>query len=139
MLGKVAERNIRNFSLHKLFFISLIVIYALIIVAGAELGPADEFAFLSTLQSGMPFPYYDRDFPYFDTYAMGRFIPLGGQEYNLVGLISNDPFWYFAVNAFEFVLFAILLLKILQQFSDNKLLIYSSVLLVFFVPGFTIN
>ena len=139
MPNKTAERNIRNFSLHKLFFISLIVIYALIIVAGAELGPADEFAFLSTLQSGMPFPYYDRDFPYFDTYAMGRFIPLGGQEYNLVGLISNDPFWYFAVNAFEFVLFAILLLKILQQFSDNKLLIYSSVLLVFFVPGFTIN
>ena len=120
-----------------LIFSFLVAAYALVIVIGSDLGPGDEFAFLHTLQSGKVFPYYGQNSTYLDTYKMGRFVPLGGQEYNLVALFTNKPWVYFTLNAFEFVLFAILLLKIIQQFSTNQPLNYFAVLLLFFIPGVT--
>ena len=122
-----------------IIFLILVAVYALVIVLGSDLGPTDEYAFLHTLQSGKVFPFYGQDSTYLDTYKIGRFVPLGGQEFNLVALFTNKPWAYFTLNSFEFILFAILLLKILQQFSANQLLNYFSVLLLFFIPGVTIT
>ena len=117
----------------------LVAAYAVLIVVGSDLGPSDEFAFLPTLQSGKAFPYYDQNFPYFDPYETGRFVPLGGQEYNLVAFFTNEPWAYFALNAFEFALFTVFLLKILEYYSKNQLLNYFAISLLFFVPGVTLT
>jgi hypothetical protein len=135
---ELQRQNNRTF-LYRIAFSFLVASYALLIVVGSELGPSDEFAFLPTLQSGKAFPHYNQDFPYFDPYEMGRFVPLGGQEYNLVALFTNKPWAYFSLNAFEFAFFAFLLLKILERYSKNQLLNYSSITLLLFVPGVTLT
>lgn len=138
MLTKQALYDKRVF-IHTLIFLLLVTAYAMVIVIGSDLGPSDEYAFLPTLQSGKAFPFNGQDSTYIDMYKIGRFMPLGAQEYNLVALFTNKPWAYYTLNAFEFMVFAILLLKILQQFSANQLLNYFSVLLLFFIPGVTIT
>lgn len=133
------HRSYSRSLLYAIIFSLALAAYAALIVIGSDLGPSDEFAFLPTLQSGKAFPFYNKDFPYFDPYEMGRFVPLAGQEYNLVAVFTNAPWAYFLVNALEFVLFAFLLLKILEHFSKNQPLNYSAVFLLFFVPGVTLT
>lgn len=123
----------------KSVFISLVLLYAVLLLAGPALGPSDEYAFLPTLQSGKHFPMYGEDFPYYNSAELGRFGPLGGQEYNLVAFFTNSPLGYFAFNAAELLLFAVIFVWILRQFSGNKTLIYLAGILVLLVPGFTLS
>ena len=114
--------------------------YALIIIISPALGPTDDFIFLRTLQSGEPILYYSADFPYYDTAGLGRFTPLAAMEYNFFGFFSSSPspFWYYFFHAVQFVLLIVLLIKILKHFTESRLLIYASTILISLLPIFTI-
>lgn len=123
----------------KFIFVFIALSYVVILLISPQLGPSDEYAFLPTLQSGKSFPMYGEDFPYYNSAELGRFGPLGGQEYNIVALFSHSPLGYFAFNAVELLLFAILFVWILYEYSINKALIYFAGVLVFLVPGLTLS
>ena len=114
---------ISNASMVKIFFAVFVLMYVLILLINPHLGPSDEYHFLPTLQSGKIFPMYGKDFPYYNSVELGRFSPLGGQEYNLVALISNTPPAYFVFNAILLSGFIIIFLKILREFRPIALLI----------------
>ena len=123
----------------KVLFIFLALLYAALLLINPQLGPNDEFAFLSTLQSGKVFPmYWMNDFPYYNDLSGGRFGPLGGQEYNVVALFSHSPMAYFAFNAAQILLFAASFVFIIREYSTSKALIYLAGTLVLLTPGFTL-
>jgi len=122
----------------KSVFISLVLLYAVLLLVEPALGPSDEYAFLPTLQSGKYFPMYGEDFPYYNSAEIGRFGPLGGQEYNLVAFFTNSPLGYFGFNAVELLLCAILLTWILRQYSSRPALVYLAGILLLLTPGFTL-
>ena len=121
----------------KNFFIMFILLYALILFFNPQLGPSDEYHFLPTLQSGKIFPMYGKDFPYYNSVELGRFSPLGGQEYNLVALISNTPLAYFAFNTILLLGFIFIFLKILNEFSSNRTANYLAISILLFMPAVT--
>ena len=121
----------------KSFFLIFVLLYALLLLINPQLGPIDEYAFLPTLQSGKFFPMYGEGFPYYNSVELGRFSPLGGQEYNLVALISNTPPAYFVFNAILLSGFIIIFLKILREFSSNSSLNYFAVVLLLLMPAVT--
>ena len=114
-----------------------VLAYATILLMSPELGPTDDYAFLSTLQSGKPFPIYGRNFPFFDDARMGRFDPLVAQEYNLVALVSRTPAAYFLFNAIQLFIFAFLLYRILREATDDHRIVVGAMLLILFSTGFT--
>ena len=133
-----ASRSMLGASL-KAFFFFMLFLYAGFLLLSPQLGPSDEYAFLPTLQSGKFFPMYGEDFPYYNSTELGRFGPLGGQEYNIVALFSRSPAGYFALNAAEMLLFAVLFVWILRECSINRALIYFAGVVVLLVPGFTLS
>lgn len=110
------------------------VIYALVLIGNAHLGPSDEFHFLPTLQSGKALPIYGVS--YFDTTKFGRFMPLAGQEYNVAALFSNSPTAYLALNAAQFLIVVFLLAKILRFYTDKRWLVTAVLLILAASPGF---
>ena len=127
-----------NEGLLKRIFISLVLLYAVLLLVEPALGPSDEYAFLPTLQSGKYFPMYGEDFPYYSSVELGRFGPLGGQEYNLVAIFTNSPVGYFGFNAVELLLCAILLTWILRRYSSRPALVYLAGILLLLTQGFTL-
>ncbi len=140
-IAEKIENYLKKYSLIQIFFVVFVATYALILIINPQLGPTDDYVFLRTLQSDKPLLYYSQSFPYYDARSMGRFIPLAGieMEYNLVALFSHSPFWYFFYHAVQFILLAILFIKLLNKFTSNKLLIYGAPILLFLTPGFTIS
>ena len=128
---------ISNASMVKIFFAVFVLMYVLILLINPHLGPSDEYHFLPTLQSGKIFPMYGKDFPYYNSVELGRFSPLGGQEYNLVALISNSPLAYLAFNAILLLGFIIIFLKILNEFSQNRYLNYFVTTILLLMPAVT--
>lgn len=136
------RRAIMRESVHRVpmaLFLVLFVSYLLLILADPHLGPSDEFAFLATLQSGKPFPFYNTHFLYYDSFSLGRFSPLAGQEYNLVSFFSNTPFAYFLWNAVELLLFTVIFFRILRllnvSFTSGRWIL----ILLLVTPGFTLT
>lgn len=123
----------------KALFVFIALLYAVLLLINPHLGPSDEYHFLPTLQSGKFFPMYGEDSSYYNPVELGRFSPLGGQEYNIVALFSHAPLGYFAFNAMELLLFAALFIWILREYSSNKALIYLAGILVLLTPGFTLT
>jgi len=119
----------------KYLFVLLVSLYTVLLVINPALGPSDEFAFLATLQSGAFFPMYGADFPYYNSVEIGRFSPLGGQEYNLVALFTNSPVGYFSLNAIELLLCAVLLIWLLRRYSIEPALAYLAGILLLLTPG----
>lgn len=117
----------------------VVVLYVFLLLLHPELGPADEYAFLPTLQSGKIFPMYGKDFPYYDSTALGRFSPLAGQEYNLAALVSNTPLSYFAFNSLLLIGFSVTFVSILKRILPNQRYVYLIPLIVFLVPGFNLT
>lgn len=115
-------------------FFLFVVLYVLILLSGAELGPGDEFHFLPTLQSGKPIPIYGVS--YFETVKFGRFMPLAGQEFNIVALLSNSPTFYLALNAFQLFVFLFLLKSVLDGYTNKTWLVNLVLLLLIVSPGF---
>ena len=115
----------------------LLVLYVALLLYKPDLSPSDEYAFLPTLQSGKLFPMYGKDFPYYDSTQIGRFGPLGGQEYNLVALFTHQPLGYFALNALELIALVLALVYVLNSVSKNRALNYLAVIFLFAVPALT--
>lgn len=124
-----------------LLFYLFIVLYALLFLVNPQLGPNDDFVFLRTLQSGKPLIYASDSFPYYDWKGLGRFQPLVSMEYNIIGLFSKSPkpFWYYFIHFVEFIVFAIIFVKLLYKITQNKLAAYGSSVLLFLLPGFTFS
>ncbi len=124
----------------RIFFAAIIAVYALLFLVQPHLGPTDDFVFLRTLQVGKPLLYFSSDFPYYDTWALGRFGLLSSLEYNLFWFFSDAPpaFWYFLYHAIQFAIFIYLFLKLLRAISQNKLLNYLIVFLLILLPGFVL-
>lgn len=111
-----------------------VAFYALVLISNADLGPSDEFHFLPTLQIGKTLPIYGVS--YFDTTKFGRFMPLGGQEYNVAALFSNSPTAYMALNAVQFIIVVFLLAKIFSAYTDKQWLATAALLMLATSPGF---
>ncbi len=124
-----------------LLFGFFVAAYALVILINPQLGPTNDFTFLRTLQSGKFMLYYNANFPYYDAAQLGRFSPFTAMEYNLFGLFSKSPspFWYYFYHAVQFVIFAVLIVKLLAKFTANKFILYGVPTLFFLTPGFTIS
>lgn len=137
MLGNIAGLVAKERAL-KCVFITLTLLYATLLLIKPALGPSDEYHFLPTLQSGKYFPMYGQDFPYYNSVELGRFGPLGGQEYNLVAIFTSSPLGYFAFNATQLLLTAIILVWILRQYSTTSALVYLAGVLLLLTPGFTL-
>lgn len=114
-----------------------VAIYVGLLLYKPGLSPSDEYAFLPTLQSGKFFPVYGENFPYYDYLKIGRLGPLGGQEYNLAALVTQDPIGYFAINAIELVLLVVALLYVLRAVSNNIGLNYLAIAFLLMVPAVT--
>ena len=89
----------------KVIFYVILFLYLSILLFKPELSPSDEYHFLPTLQVGKPLPMYGKDFTYYNSVELGRFSPLGAQDYNAIAKFSNSPSAYFTWNAIQFVIF----------------------------------
>jgi hypothetical protein len=110
----------------------------IILLSDPQLGPYDEYHFLPTLQHGKWFPMYGADFPYYDSDALGRFLPLAGQEYNFAALFSRTPLSYYLLNVFELTLAVLLFFQILKRATNRKILKYISAIFLLLVPALAI-
>lgn len=108
-----------------------------LLLTAPALGPNDDYAFLSTLESGKPLPFYGRNFPFYDDARLGRFDPIVGQEYNLVAPLSARPAALYLVNAVQLIIFTVLLLRILGEATGDGRLIAGAAALVLLSPGLT--
>jgi hypothetical protein len=131
--GVVASRS----RAYTALFVSLVLVYAGLLLVSPALGPNDDYAFLSTLQSGRPLPPYGHNFPFYDDARIGRFDPLVAQEYNLVARISATPAAYYALNAIELLIFAALLYAVLRGAARDIRIATGAALLLFLSPGMT--
>ncbi len=112
--------------------------YCAILLIDPQLGPADEYHFLPTLQQGRWFPMYGPDFPYYDSDALGRFLPLAGQEYNLAAIFSRTAFSYYLLNAVELSMAMALLVGIIRRTSGNTVWAYVAGIYVLLVPAVSV-
>ncbi|MFA5083859.1 MAG: hypothetical protein WC475_00530 [Candidatus Paceibacterota bacterium] len=131
----------KEISWPQLVFAVFVTGFALIMLINPQLGTAqDDFKMIRTLQIGLPLLFYSSWFPYDNLLLQGRFTPLSPMEYNFFGLFMKSPsaFWYFLFHAFEYALLTILFVKILSQFTSNKLLIYFTPILLSLTPAVTI-
>jgi hypothetical protein len=115
----------------------VVLAYAALLLISPALGPTDDYAFLSTLESGKPLPFYGRNFPFYDDARLGRFDPLVAQEYNLVAPISAAPAAFYVFNALQLLVFALLLFRILREATDDERVVAGAAMLVFLSPGLT--
>ncbi len=122
----------------KWLFAALTFTYIVIMLLGPQLGPSDEYHFLPTLQQGKPFPLYDSDFPYYNVFELGRFSPLGGQEYNLVWPFTRMPVGYFILNAVELAAVLLIFSWLMRQYVPKRIFMYVAGLLLLLTPGFTL-
>ena len=136
-----AQKTVSGVVRHDAVFALFLAVFVVILLWNPQLAPTDDFVFIDTLQRGNFLLYYSDAFPYYDTLALGRLIPLAGIEYNLFGLFSSapSPFWYFLYHAFQAVIFALLLVWLLRKFTSNYFLIYGTTALLMLTPGFVIT
>lgn len=137
-MRSLVRSKIYEFKALNIAFLVFIALYALLFLIQPNLGPTDDFVFLKTLQEGKPLLYYGADFPYYDTLGIGRFTPLASLEYNIFLPFTSDPFWYFAYHAVQFIIFALLLIKLLKTATQNIKIPYWVTALFCFLPGFAI-
>ena len=124
-----------------IFFIFLIL-FLIIIYPKPIHGPWDEYHLLYFIKNQILFPFYDMNFPYYDTFSLGRFSPLAGQEFNLPILLnfSLDSFRYFLF--FEFILLIYFASKLYGKnsfFEFNTYYFLLFLFLIIFSPGFIIT
>ncbi len=99
------------------------------------IGPWDEYHLLYFFKNAFYFPLYDNNFTYYDSYLLGRFSPLTGQEFNIPILLSLDLkysfifvaiiiittlyfYYYILIREFEFFTFKIFFLFFLILLSS---------------------
>jgi len=122
----------------RLFYWLFVAGYAALILANSDFSPGDDVIFLRTLQQGVPLLFNSADFPYFDGRVLGRFMPLDSIEYNLLLAFSDAPavYLYFLVHAVQFLVFSLLLVKLLQQVTTNEWVIYLTPIALALLPGY---
>ncbi len=134
---------LKIFDRYRLIFVIFVTAYAVLMLVKPSLGPVDDVALLRTLQAGKPLLYYSQgNYPYGygDVTKLGRFSVLGAMEYNFFGFFSKSPspFWYFLFHVFQYILLMILFVKLLSQFTSNRILIYITPILFSLTPCMTI-
>lgn len=116
----------------------VVAAYALMLPIGANFNIINDHMFLNTLLSGRFI-----NMAYFVAPAGGRFLPLTGQEYNLVSFFSLSPFAFYIYHAFQLVVVIYLMLKIFKlyipEWNHGGNLAYGVVLLIIFSPSFVMS
>ena len=132
-----------NYKFQNIIIFSIFLIIFLIIIYPKPIhGPWDEYHLLYSIKNHVLFPFYDMNFPYYNTFSLGRFSPLAGQEFNLPILLnlSLDSFRYFLF--FEFILliyFASRLYGKNSFFEFNTYYFLLFLLIIISSPGFIIT
>ena len=139
MINKNKENTVTSLIPSGMFLtvILLVALYFILMLIGTELGPRDEYNFLPTLQRGLSLPsMFDGRYPYTDINALGRFMPLAMQEFNLIGYLSNKPFWYFFAMGIELVVFIVIYNIHIKEFITDKFVRHMALIVVLLSPGF---
>jgi len=127
------------YRLNKIFyFFTFLFILLLIYSFQLNIGPWDEYHLLYYFKNQSFFPFYDYNFPYYDTYFLGRFSPLAGQEFNiLIFITSNISYSYIFLVFIIFISFILFyyLIKI-NLFNTSLKFIIIFVLIIFSTPSF---
>lgn len=112
-------------------FYIFLFLYAFIIIVGANFSVIDDHMLLSTLLSGEKWRLFV--FP-----ELGRFFPLNGYEYNILSSISVSPLFFYSYNAVQFLIFCLLMYKLLLNLfgSEGKLISMLVILALVLTPGF---
>ena len=135
--------NSYNFKfINILIYIIFSILFLIIFYSAPIHGPWDEYHLLYSIKNHSLFPLYDMNFPYYDTFSLGRFSPLAGQEFNLpiIFNLSLDNFRYFLF--FEFLLLIYLASKLFNknyflEFKPYHYLLF--LILIILSPGFIIT
>lgn len=130
---------IKNNLLTVLFAIYVGCYALLFVIPPHGIGMTDDFSFLRTLEIGKPVLYYSKDFPYWDFIELGRFFPAAMMQYNVLLLLTDKltSTWYYAVHAIQFVILTFFLMRILQNYTSNRKLVYLVIVLLTLTAGFT--
>lgn len=116
--------------------LAFLVGYALLILAYADFSPTDDVAFLGTVMRGLPVSSWGPA-----SMALGRFAPVGAQEYNLLVWFSlpKSPYAMFAINVAQFAIVMALLILMLRAITHRTGLIIAIVIAFLLIPGSTIS
>lgn len=68
---------------------------------------------------------------------IGRFYPLFAKEFNLIMLLSSSMVWLYVFNAIQYLLFIFLLYNLIAKVSSGKKWIFTSIIILSVMPGFT--
>ena len=132
----------KNKFLNIIIFIIFAILFLVIFYSSPIHGPWDEYHILYFIKNHNFFPFYDMNFPYYNTFSLGRFSPFAGQEFNLPLFfkLSLDSLRYFLF--FEFLFLIYLSSKLYNQSSFLEFPPYYFLLfllLILLSPGFIIT
>jgi hypothetical protein len=113
----------------KTILILFISIYSILLVFKANFSLIDDHLWLDTIFSGK-FLYFGFDPQY------GRFNPFVFQEYNFISIFCKKPTCFYAFNALQIVIIAIILYRLLKRIINHQLIVILFIVFLFFQPAF---
>jgi hypothetical protein len=91
-----------------------------------NIGPWDEYHLLYYFKNKLFFPFYDSNFTYYDTYLLGRFSPITGQEFNIpifLGLGIDNSFFLISIIILSTLAIYFYTLGYFYNYYDKKIFI----------------
>jgi MFS family permease len=119
------------------------IIFSLLVIFYSsfnKIGPWDEYHLLYYFKNKLFFPFYDSNFIYYDTYSLGRFSPLAGQEFNIpifLGLDINYSFFLVATIILLTIAIYFYILGNFYNYFDKKIFVLF-ILFILSSPSFYI-
>ncbi|MBO3457601.1 hypothetical protein G7B40_009060 [Aetokthonos hydrillicola Thurmond2011] len=115
----------------KLLFCISLVAYACFLIINPQFWIIDDHVFLNTIQIGKSFIFVNNE--------NGRFEPLNTQEYYLLSkFFPPTPTLYWAFNAFQLILFTLIVYKIIKRITNNTNFTIITLFFLLLLPGFTL-
>ena len=116
-------------------FVALLA-YAALILVNANFGPTDDVAFIKTIMRGLPVVAWGPE-----SAALGRFAPVGAQEFNLLLLLDlpKSPYTMFSINVLQFSVVMMLLIALLRDITQRTGVIMAILAAFLLLPGSTIS
>lgn len=113
-----------------------LLVYAALILVNANFGPTDDVAFIKTVMRGLPVLAWGPE-----SIALGRFAPVGAQEFNLLLLLDlpKSPYAMFAINVLQFCIVMALLITLLRVITKRTGVIVAIIAAFLLLPGSTIS
>ena len=118
-------------SIYYYLFLSVAILYGILIVYNANLSVIDDHTLLNTILKG-------EKIPLFIIPEIGRFFPLAGFELNIISLFSLSPTAFYIFNSFQFIVLVFLFYKMIYKIGgkDRINLSILTILILILTPGF---